>query len=84
MTSLPPTYFYSFAYEYQVRDHLGNPRLTFRDSDHNGYVAYDDSEVIQTQSYYPFGMDLDGYPSKDTTAPAQAYRYNRKEALLGG
>jgi RHS repeat-associated protein len=38
------------AYQYYLRDHLGNTRV----------VLYDEGESIQTADYYPFGMEFTG------------------------
>ena len=43
-----------FAYVYQYKDHIGNIRLSYSDSDNNGSV--DSSEIIEENNYYPFGL----------------------------
>jgi RHS repeat-associated protein len=40
-----------FVYEYNLKDHLGNNRVTFMGSNLGGAV-----DVVQTTSYYPFGL----------------------------
>jgi len=55
-------------YEYYLKDHLGNTRVIFTDSDNNG-----EPEIIQEADYYPFGMR-----HQNTTA-TNHYLYNGKE-----
>jgi hypothetical protein len=43
-----------FGYEYSIKDHLGNSRVMFSDLNGNGQVT--ESEIIQAEHYYPFGM----------------------------
>jgi len=40
----------TFEYQYFLKDHLGNTRVTFTQT----------GEVIQEDSYYPFGMSMTG------------------------
>ena len=59
-------------------DHLGNIRLSYSDSDGNGTISQ--SEIIEENNYYPFGLKHKGYNSVITsTNPAQDYKYNGKE-----
>ncbi len=55
-----------FAYEYFLKDHLGNTRVTYKQ---NG-------EVVQTADYYPFGMRHEPMALEDAS---QKYLYNGKE-----
>lgn len=65
----------SFDYVYQYKDHLGNIRLSYSDSDNNGTIAT--SEIISEKNYYPFGLEHKGYNNVITsTNPAQDYKYN--------
>ncbi len=64
-----------FKYQYHLTDHLGNPRVTF-DTDGN---------VLQEDSYYPFGMTMNGlsYTNPDPalldTEDKNKFLYNGKE-----
>jgi RHS repeat-associated protein len=59
---------YKGQYEYTLKDHLGNSRVTFRDK--NGVA-----ELLQENHYYPFGMNQEG---KWASTPNK-YQYNGKE-----
>ena len=50
-----------FKYVYQYKDHLGNIRLSYSDSDNNGTISQ--SEIIEENNYYPFGLKHKGYNS---------------------
>ncbi len=49
----------SFDYVYQYKDHLGNIRLSYHDTDNNGSIAT--SETREEHNYYPFGLKHQGY-----------------------
>jgi RHS repeat-associated protein len=64
-----------FAFEYNLKDHLGNNRVTFMGANLGGAL-----DVVQTSSYYPFGLIM--AQSNGNTAPGYAknkYLYNGKE-----
>ena len=64
-----------FLYEYNLKDHLGNNRVTFMGSDLGGAV-----DVVQTTNYYPFGLTMN--QTNGNTAPGyqkNKYLYNGKE-----
>ncbi|MBL4605998.1 MAG: RHS repeat-associated core domain-containing protein, partial [Flavobacteriaceae bacterium] len=68
----------SFDYIYQYKDHLGNVRLSYADSDGNGTIAQ--SEIIEESNYYPFGLKHKGYNNVSTsTNLGQKYGYQSKE-----
>ncbi len=68
-----------YNYVYQYKDHLGNVRLTYADSNKDGTIDAS-TEIIEENNYYPFGMLHRGYNNVVTsTNPAQDYKYNGKE-----
>ncbi len=70
----------SFNYEYSIKDHLGNSRITFSDLDENGKIKIggDESEILQENHYYPFGMNMEGNWVPQIGLE-NAYQYNGKE-----
>ncbi len=69
-------------HEYVLRDHRGNTRIVFSDTNGDGAIAADPAagEVLQEHHYYPHGMAMEG---DFIAAPANgdAYRYNGLEQL---
>ncbi len=60
----------SFSYEYYLVDHLGNTRVSFSQT----------GEVLQDNSYYPFGMSMgDALSFQSNLAKDNKYLYNGKE-----
>ena len=68
-----------FRYEYAIKDHLGNSRVMFSDMNGNGQVT--ETEIIQVEHYYPFGMSQEGHPDsyRDAIISETNYTYNGKE-----
>jgi RHS repeat-associated protein len=66
-----------FKYVYQYKDHLGNIRLSYSDSDNNGTIAQ--SEIIEENNYYPFGLEHKGYNNVINGAENNYMTYNGKE-----
>ena len=58
-------------WEYNLKDHLGNVRLVFTES--NGLAS-----IVQENHYYPFGMQQNGNWAKTQTVKND-YLYNGKE-----
>jgi RHS repeat-associated protein len=49
-----------YEYVYQYKDHLGNIRLSYSDSDGNGSINAS-TEIVEENNYYPFGLQHKGY-----------------------
>ncbi len=58
----------TYEYQYFLKDHLGNTRITLSQ---NG-------TLLQEDAYYPFGMNIAGLSSANTS-PENKYKYNSKE-----
>ncbi|MGN8072347.1 DUF6443 domain-containing protein [Mucilaginibacter sp. 22184] len=60
-----------YNYEYSITDHLGNSRVNFD-------TATGVARSVQTDDYYPFGMDI--IPTGSARiSPQNEYLYNKKE-----
>ncbi len=59
----------SYEYQYFLKDHLGNTRITFNEN----------KKIIQEDSYYPFGMAMSGLSESSGTDLPNKYLYNGKE-----
>ncbi|MEM9884717.1 MAG: RHS repeat-associated core domain-containing protein [Bacteroidota bacterium] len=66
----------TFQYEYTLKDHLGNNRVTFADSNNDGNAT--ESEILQESHYYPFGLTFDRL-SVTNSGTRNDYMYNGKE-----
>ncbi|MEP7268099.1 MAG: DUF6443 domain-containing protein [Saprospiraceae bacterium] len=67
----------SWRYEYNIKDHLGNNRISFSDINGNGSIS--NAEVLQEQHYYPFGMAQEGPWMNNSSGDDSRYTYNGKE-----
>jgi RHS repeat-associated protein len=65
-------------YEYSIKDHLGNTRLTFADLNDNKVVDVPE-DILQEQHYYPFGLGQDYSWMNNSTINDTKYLYNGKE-----
>ncbi len=64
-----------YKYVYQFKDHLGNIRLSYSDTNYNGTITQD--EIIEENNYYPFGLEHKGY--NNVQLANHPYKYNGKE-----
>ena len=62
-----------------LHDHLGNVLITFRDKSKDGTV--DNTDIVQEQHYYPFGMKVDGNWLRGNTMNDNIHQYNGKEFI---
>ncbi|WP_420552115.1 RHS repeat domain-containing protein [Tenacibaculum aiptasiae] len=71
-----------FKYIYQYKDHLGNVRLSYTDSNNDGVIT-PSTEIVEESNYYPFGLKHRGYNVINNSgigSPlAQKWGYNGKE-----
>jgi RHS repeat-associated protein len=68
-----------FFYEYKLKDHLGNTRVVFEDSNGDGQIQA--SEVKSRHDYYAFGMEQFRPPGSTSGPDSYRYLYNGKELL---
>ncbi len=67
----------NWKYEYHIKDHLSNVRVTFEDMNANGIVT--SNEIKSRNDYYSFGMEWNNrWELSDTISPENGYRYNGK------
>ncbi len=74
---LPPPCVAATAYEYVIRDHLGNGRIYFADYDGNNLINTT-TELLQEAHYDPWGYTLGG-SWVNNSAVDNLYQYNGKE-----
>ena len=65
-----------YKYVYQYKDHLGNVRLSYMDSNGDGQITAS-TEILEENNYYPFGLKHEGYNSNPVTN--HPYKYSSKE-----
>lgn len=63
-----------FDLQYRLADHLGNTRILFREDP----ADLGETEVLQEQAYYPFGMTM-AEGNLPVSSPEDHYGYNGKE-----
>ena len=69
------------SYVYQYKDHLGNVRLSYTDSNNDGVITAG-TEIVEESNYYPFGLKHKGYNGNVSSlgnSVAQKFGYNGKE-----
>lgn len=67
-----------WRYEYQIKDHLGNVRLTFSDLNGNGAIE-SNAEILQENNYYPFGLEHRYANPPTQIGVKNKFTYNGKE-----
>jgi RHS repeat-associated protein len=70
----------NYRYVYQYRDHLDNIRLSYSDGDGNGTISQ--SEIIEENNYYPYGLKMQGFNTNVSSlgnSVAQRYMFGGKE-----
>ncbi|UOB19000.1 DUF6443 domain-containing protein [Abyssalbus ytuae] len=77
VTDTPPSGELEGTYVYQYKDHLGNIRLSYSDTDGNGVISAN-AEIIEENNYYPFGLQHKGY-NNVINGTHHPYTYNGKE-----
>ena len=65
----------AYVHEYNIKDHLGNTRVTYSDANNDGVLVV--SDMVQLNHYYPFGMNMEG--NWNGAAGSNKYGYNGKE-----
>ncbi len=66
-------------YVYQYKDHLGNVRLSYSDTDGNGSITAA-TEILEENNYYPFGLRHKGYNNVvNSTNPALKKKFAGEE-----
>ncbi len=68
-----------WIYEYWIKDHLGNVRVTYRDKNGDNIIDFSDQGSTSVHNYYTFGMEWINLA--DTLQPRNLYRYNGKEMI---
>jgi RHS repeat-associated protein len=75
----------NWRWEYYIKDHLGNIRISFADLNHDGNITVSlgaDNEILEENHYYPFGMKHDGpWLRRKNLGLANKYNYNGKEEM---
>ncbi len=70
-----------YQYAFQYKDHLGNVRLTYADSDLDGAIKTS-TEIISEKNYYVFGLQQKGYNNTVTSnknSMAERFAFGGKE-----
>ena len=82
-TTTGETTYSNYAYVFQYKDHLGNVRLSYGDTNLDGAIQTtgEQSEIIEESNYYPFGLEQKGYNNtvQGGNSLAQRWKYNGVE-----
>ena len=73
-----PTKPNEMIYEYDIKDHLNNTRITFTENPTNPNLP---PVIVQAKNYDPFGLELKGISTYDSTVVGypNLYRFNGKQ-----
>lgn len=70
----------TLKYEFALKDHLGNTRIMFMDKNNDGVISQNSnqelSEVTQENSYYPFGLAMEGVWMNTPSVLDSKYQFN--------
>ncbi|WP_046758051.1 DUF6443 domain-containing protein [Kordia jejudonensis] len=66
-----------FDYVYQFKDHLGNIRVSYSDTNNDNTV--DVTEIVEENNYYPFGLKHKGYNTNIGALGDHKYGFGGKE-----
>jgi RHS repeat-associated protein len=69
----------NFQYEFEYRDHLGNLRLSYRDTTSGSPTIREAAVVSQTADYMPFGVEHFGNTYSLDSLNKQNFTYSNKE-----
>ncbi len=75
------TSYTAYNYVFQYRDHLGNVRLSYTDSDGNNAIDAA-TEIVEESNYYPFGLRQAGYNNSSNglgNSLAQQWKFGGKQ-----
>jgi len=67
-----------WEYVFQYKDHLGNIRLSYADSNGDGVITAS-SEIREENNYYPFGLKHKGYNNAIGGSRDHKYGFGNKE-----
>lgn len=77
-TNTTQTYPYTWRRECNLKDHLGNTRVSFCDLNNNGLIE-NQTEILNETHYYPFGLSFSGAWYANNAQNKNRYLYNGKE-----
>ena len=67
-----------WQYNYTLKDHLGNTRVTFADLNNSNTID-PNTEINQINHYHPFGLNMEGNWNGASADAKNKYQYNGKE-----
>lgn len=66
-----------YSYVFNYVDHLGNIRLSYKDTNLNGIIEKANNEIIEENHFYPYGLEHTGYTAN--VYSNYKVKYNGKE-----